>query len=658
MEATAMFLSHKANAQPMVGLGTWVGEVELAHSQERQETRTPGNPDLTSNRSRYDERLGIRNQGFYFVDPRLLTGNLGLTLDLFQEQVRQDGTDSNQDGKLTGYAFDAGMLSEKPYSATIFANRSENIFSREFGGRSEFTFENRGASLRLREDSFLREWGIPYFNATLGVREEHIQEETTLLAQRFTRDETRNITTLDTNKGFVNADLGFRYEHTDVVDQTRAQDAFQTQTASLTYSLDFGPTLNRRWNSRVYYLDRTDGSPVSFLTVDEQLRVDHHQDLFTDYRYLLFRNDTQLGTATTQTGTFLVHQRHYKNLTTDYTLQRQTQDLPDGERSYYAGQADINYRRSLTPERQVFARFGGRYQLDDSEVAASRINVTDEPHTAPSPLGAGSGFALNNTFVITSTIVLVDTRGGGRLATTLGIDYDIVQEGDSTRIVPLPTSPVILAGDPLAVSYTYEVAPSLRYSTATWWLGGGMDFRWIAFSFAHEQQEQTPRSGRDGQFLEDRRMDTAQSELRGDWGSVQARAGAGYLTLDSTRLVYTRWHFNQFLSYRPRFDLLLSLSAEQSFTDYSLPERESDTRYVRLSLDRFTPGGWYTGMFVSQRIFNDSQLPSETVHEAGLKARRTYGKLDIVPSLTWADRERDGVETSDRRIEVRAIRRF
>jgi len=655
MEATVMLMSHESCAQPLVGLGAWSGEVGLAYEQERQDTRSPGSPNLVTDRLRYDEQFSIRNQGFFIVDQRLFTGNLGLTFDLFQEHDRSDDNKKYQNGKLTGYDFDAGILNEKPYSATIFANHNENIFNRDFGGRSEVTYENHGASLHLREDSFLQDWGVPYFNATLSAREEHTQETTTVFEQRFTRNETRDITTLEANKGFVNADLGFRYEQTDVVDQARPQSAFQTQAANLTYSLDFGPTLNRQWNSRVYYLDRTDGSPVTFLTIDEQLRLNHHQDLFTDYRYLLLRHDTQFGTTTTQNGTFLVHQRLYKNLTSDYKLQGQTQDLPDGNRSNYAGQADFNYRRSLTPDHQVFARLGGRYQLDDNDLTVSRVNVVDESHTAPSPLGVGVGFTLSNPFVIASTIVVLDSS---RIAATPGVDYDIVQEGDFTKIVPIVGSLVIQPGENLFVSYAFEVAPSLRFSTASWWLSGGIDFRWIALSFSHEESDQTLLAGRDGQFLEDRRTDSIQSELRGDWGSVQARAGATYTTLDSTRLAYTRWQFSQFLSYRPRFDLLLSLVAEQAFTDFRLPERQSDTRFVRLSLDRFAPSGWYTTVYASQRTLDDSQLPTETLREAGVKARRTYGKLDIVPSLTWSDHERGEADTTDRRVEIKLTRRF
>lgn len=655
MEAAVVLFSHEACAESVFGLGRWGGEVELGYGQDRQVSRSPGNPDLEFNRLRYDERLSVRNQGFFIVDPRLFTGNLGLTVDLFQEHDRFDGNKEYQNGKLTGYDFDAGILSAKPYTATIFANRNENVSSTEFGGRSEVTFESHGASLRLQEDSFLRDWGGPYLNAILSTREEHTLESTTSLAQRFTRDETRNITTLEANKGFVDADLRFRYEQTDVVDQVRPQSAFQTQAANLNYSLDFGSTRNRRWDSSVYYLDRTDGSQATFLTIDERLRIDHHQDLFTDYRYQFLSNDTQFGTTTMQTGTIRAQQRLYKNLTTNYTVQGQTQDFPGGNRSNYAGQADLSYRRSLTPDHQVFTRLGGRYQHDDSNLAVSRVNVVDEPHTAPSSFGGGVGFTLNNPFVISSSIVVLDSS---RIAATPGVDYDIVQEGDSTKIVPIFGNPVIQTNESLFVSYAFEVAPSIEYSTVSWWLSGGIDFRWIALSFSHEVSDQTLLAGRDGRFLEDRRSDSIQSEVRGDWGSVQARAGATYLTLDSTRLAYNRWQFSQFLSYRPRFDLLLSLVAEQSFTDFKLPERQSDTQYVRLSLDRFAPSGWYSTVYASQRILNDSEIPSETLREAGLKARRTYGKLSIVPSLTWTDHERGGAESTERRLNVIVTRRF
>lgn len=658
METTALSFPTEAAAQPVFGFGAWGGEVELGYERERQETRAPGSPDIEVDRTRYNERLGIRNNGFYLLDPRLVTGNLGFTVDFVQEQTRLDGQETTQDGKLTGYAFDTGFFLAMPYSASLFANRNQNLINHEFGGRSEITYENHGASFRLREDGFLKDAGIPYFSSIVGVRQERTREGATVLGNRFQRDEQRNAVSLEANKGFETADLGLHLEATDVEDRARPGSAFETRTTSLTYSLDFGPTLNRRWDSRVYYFDRTNGGRNTFVTLDERLRLDHHENLTTDYRYLLARIEVPSGETATHTGTVHAQQRLYRDLTTDYTLQGQRQELPDGERTQYAGQLDLNYQRTFRPERRVYARLGGRHQIDDNDLATSRIDVVDEPHAAPSPLGAGAGFTLANPFVIASTIVVVDARGGGRLPTTLGIDYDVVVEGDLTKIVPLPTSPVIQAGDPLLVSYAFQVAPNIRFSTASWWLGGGIDFRWIAVSVLHEQSDQTLLSGQDERFLEDRRTDTAQFELRGDWGRTQARANAAYQAFDSTRLEYTRLQYGEFLYYRPRFDLVLGLAAEQSFTDFALPVRASETRSVRATLDWFAPRGWYITVFAGTRTFEDSELPTETVHEAGARGRRIYGKLEVAPAITWSDRRRGEVEITDTRFDLRAIRRF
>ncbi len=661
MEAMTMVMADKAGAQPVFGFGAWQGDVELGSVWEHQQTRTDNAPLNEDARRRYDERLSIRNQGFYLLDPRLLTGNLGLSYGLFQDKDRFNDDERAQDGRLIGYSFDAGLLSEQPYSGRVFATRNQNVTNREFGGRSDLTLENRGGSFRLRDDSFLRDWGIPYFSSTLGAREEHTQEVTDILGQRFARDETRHIMNVEANKGFETADINLSYEATDSQDSLRPQSAYQTQSANLASSLDFGSRLNRRWDSRLLYSDYTSKSQQTFYySLDEGLRIEHNEDLSTNYRYVFVRVGTETASTTTQSGTVTAQQRLYRNLNTTYKLQGMRSELPSdqGERTNYSGQLDLNYQRTLAPGQRVFARLGGRYQIDDNALKVSRIDVIDEPHVAPSPLGGVAGFALSNSFVLTPTVVVVDTRGGVRLLTTPGVDYDILQEGDFIKIIPLATSAVILAGDPLVVSYSYEVAPSIRFSTAAWWLSGGIDFSWIALSYAHEAFDQSLLGGQDAQFLDSQNKNTARVEMRAEGGSVRGTASAAYEILDSRHLAYNRWQYGQFLSYRPRYNLTLGIDAQESFTEYTLPVRESKTRSVRFTLDGVSPSGWYTNAFAGVRVAEDSQVPAETIREAGLRARRTIGLLDILPSLTWSERERHPVQNTDRRIELRVIRRF
>lgn len=658
MEAMTILSINDAGAEPVFGLGAWRGALELGSEWEHQTTHTGTAPDDEFKMRRYDERVDIRNEGFYIVDPRLFTGSLGLTFDLFQENNNSNGEPSTQNGTLTGYAFDGGLFAEKPLSGRLFANRNQDVINRQFGGRSDMTFESQGGEIRLREDSKLRDWGVPYFDSTLSARREHTLESTEMTGEVFNRDETRNIVSLQSNKGFETSNLGFFYEFVDDQDRLQPQTAFQTHTANLNYSLDFGPTLNRRWDSRLHFYEITNGSPQTFYSADERVRIDHNKDLYTDYHYLFTRVDTVQDSTTTHYGTILAEQRLYRNLTTTYMAQGKHETFNDGQLDSYAGQLDFNYQRAFTPERRVFARLGGRYQINDNDLQTSQINVVDEPHVAPALLGGSAGFTLNNPFVNTSTIVVVDIRGGSRLSTTLGVDYDILQEGDYTKIIPLPTSPVILPGDPLVVSYSYAVAPSIRYSTESWWVNGGIDFHWIAFSLSREVFDQTLLGGLDDQFLEDRQTDRARLELRGDWEPVWAQATATYESQNSTHLIYTRRQFGQFLSYRPGNNLTLGLDAEESDTVYTLPIRESKTRFVRFTADRYASNGWQLNAFAGWRTLEDSDFPSETIHEAGLKARRTYGKLDVVSTLTTSDRKRGSVESTDDRFEVRLIRRF
>ena len=660
MVVLSMLPSGETGAQALGGLrlGTWGGEVETGYQTERQQTRSGDSAvnDFTHRRQR--ERLAIRNQGFSVLDPRLLTGNLGLTFDLLRDQDSSNGTATSRHGKLIGYNFDSTLFAEKPYSGTLFANRTQNFLTQPFGGRTESEYENHGATFRLREDSFLRDWGFPYFSSNLRVYQEHINESTTGLGQTFRRDELRNVVSFDGHKGFETADLDLRYEFNDLNNVAFAPGSFQTQSANLAYSRDFGPTLNRRSDSRLFYLSRTGLSPMTFFTADEHVRIDHYKNLFTDYRYLLTRIDTQAGTTATNNGIFHVLHRLYSNLTTTALASALRQELPAGTRSTYAGQLDFNYQRRLPRNGQVYAHAGGRNQIDDSNLKASRIDVIDEPQSAPAPLGAGSGFLLGQSFVIVSTIVVVDTRGGARIPTTPGIDYDIVAEGNLVRIVPLLSSLVIQPGDPLAVSYAYEVDPSLKYTTVSRWLNGGVDFRWIALSFGHEQSDQTLLAGRASRFLEDRRRDTGQLVLRGAWKALQGQATAALLRYDATRLAYTQQRFNQFVSFRPGPTLVLALDAEKSATDFTLPVRHSDTRSLRLTLDWLAPGGWSTTALIGRRVYNDSLLPTETINEASFRARLTYGKLEILSILALNERTRGAFQSTDKRLDVKIIRRF
>ena len=429
-------------------LGTWGGSLKIDYELDHQNALSAdGSADIDSKQRTTREGVTLRNEGFYFIDPRLAAGNLDLTFELVQDRESGSGTTDSRKARLIGYSFDSTLFEPFPYNGRLYANRTQGLANQPFS-RTTTAFENRGAALRLREDSPLRSHGLPYFSANASVEQQHTREATSsVTGQTFRNEERQNNLKLDAHNGFQTADLDVRYAWDQVKNVTSPQASFGSHTANLRYSQDFGPALNRRSDSNLSYFIRTGTSPSSVFAVNEALRIDHYSNLSSSYNYALTQNRTVLGTTVSQDESFQLRHQLYKNLTTTAQVTGLQQELSGGRRTSFAGQLNFAYRRNLPWGGRVSASAGRRSQLDDNRLQVAQINVTDEAQTAPSFLGAGAGFLLSQPFVTGASVVVVDTRGGQRLPTTLGTDYEVLAEGNVTRIVPLPTSAVIQAGD-------------------------------------------------------------------------------------------------------------------------------------------------------------------------------------------------------------------
>jgi len=641
-------------------LGTWGGEAGLRYTSNRVQTSSASAPTSSLQNQSYEERLTVRNQGFYYLDPRLVSGSLSLTFGLRQDYSQGGGASKTSRGRLDGYAFSSTILGSKPYNATLYADRNRNYAWRQLGGRTESSLQSEGVTLQLRDDSVLRDWGLPYFSTSLGVYSQHLTETTTGadLQKVFRRDERLNGIRLNSHKGFETADLDFNYESIDHEFPDSRQTPYRTTSAAIRHSVDFGANLNRRLDSRIRYSDRGQQAPLKLVNVDEHLRIDHYKNLSTDYRYQLTRTETAVGVSESQGGYFGLQHKLYRNLTTSASLSAARQDLPAGTQSSEGANLNLAYQHGLPQRGRLFASAGGGYRLNDNRLTASRIDVVDASYTAPSMLGAGAGFLLEHGFIDASTIVVVDTRGGARLSTTLGVDYDLAPEGNLIKVVPLPTSLVIQPGDPLAVSYTYVVDPSIGYATISRKLGGGVDLRWITVSARHAQTDQVLRSGEPRNFLQNSRDDEADLALRGGWKTSRAEAGANYKRYTATFLAYSRRRLRQIISYRRRRTLLVAFNAEQTNTDYTLPARWSKTRSVQLNVTWLAPGAWWTTALFARRTDDESASPAETINEAKLTARKTYGQTQIGATLAYNDRQRDNSRGEFWHFDLNLTRRF
>ncbi|MFZ0888019.1 MAG: hypothetical protein WA005_06175 [Candidatus Binataceae bacterium] len=631
-------------------LGEWTGQLAAGYEWEQQEIQGPSGPSSEVTRNRYDEDVQLRNEGFYLIDPRLVEASAGVNLDFFQEDDKSSIAGSGtQNGTLIGYDVSTVFLGQEPYTAAFSANRNENVTSTLFGGRTDSTNQSFGLTGKLREYSFLRDV-VPYFSSSIYLRQDEADESTTQLGQTFKLDETRDSLAYEADKGFQTADLNFNYQF--VSDRYTGNNtfSFSTQWANLNYNLDFGPNLNRRFDSRVSYYTSSGAFAQSFLYADERLHIDHFQNLSTTYEYLLSDISSQGQRDTSQTGIFQLEHRLYQNLTTLLTLQGFYDTLTQGQRDFYAVELTPSYSHSIPWGGTLYLNGSGRYEIDDNHLSGSQIPVVNEEHTA-----TPSGFTLNNPFVVVSSIVVVDTRSG-RVPCQLDRDYDVIAEGTLTEIVPIPTSPIIRPGDPLEVSYSYQVATQGQFSTKILLAGAGMSFSWINFDYQHQQTDQTMLSGQGGQFLYDLQQDQGRIDVHREWESVDARANALYQTYDSTSglftLKYTLQNYGQFLTYRTPWSMVLRLNAQEMFINYT-PQRETQSRDFEATLDRFFGPGNYLSAYGRLRTITDSEFPTQQYLESGLRVHWQWGKIHAEPAFSWMVTKYGPLKTTDPHLILR-----
>lgn len=673
-----------------VGRGQWSGGLELSFDQSNHSSQSASGGGANSSSQHFRETLRVANHGFYLVDPRLVNSSLGLHLNLNQARSSGSGASASSAGTVIGYDFNSTILEKKPYNATLYANRSQYRSSQSFGGRVEGIYENRGISLRLEENSVLKDWGVPWFSAELRARQEHGQDTTTFFDRIARRDETRRIIDFTARKGFTTADLGFRYQVSDQSNALLAQASNRSQNADLNYSLDFGPGLNRHFDSSLSYATRSGLAPTTTLAADEHLRIEHYRNLSTEYSYGFNRQETEGLNAVRQNGRVSLTHELYQNLTTTASVSGSRYTVSAGSLTSYGGQLNQNYRHSLPGNGRLNVNWYGGYKLDTSKLSVGSISVNREKHTAPAAFGSGIGFFLDNTFAIASSISVVNLR---TLETIPKDDYDIVVEGKRIRIEPKFGSVVIAPNDLLEVNYVYQIDPSLQYETRTSGFGTGVDYRWIAALFQHRQSAQNPLAG-EARFLTSTRDDRVRLDLRGSWRDLQAEAGASHSRSTSSELLDRRrenrtqfdlhgvWRefdaqgsviFDQYratllaydrraltstLIWRARYDLNLVFSGNASDVDYLMPERQDATRSARGSLNWNASGGWTHTAFAEVRTHNDGLAATETITQLGARTRLQVGKLSLSSGLSFDRWVRGGARSNSQRFDISMVRTF
>jgi hypothetical protein len=393
----------------------------------------------------FEERVRLKTKGDVY-HPDLLFYNALLGLGLAQQDLHSDLETDRQDESLNDYDVSVQLLRGKSYPSSFFANKSEELIPRQFLGSLRTERRNRGASISLKS----RDWPMMFQYTASETKQDGLSS---IERDFFERDDERFRYSASHNFGEF-SHLAFDFDRA-LVSQRSIGASIDTDTDRYTISHDliFGSDEQHRLDSFFNYIDQSGTFNLENKQLDERLRLQHSDDLLTNYELRLIDSRRDNYNNKEIRGMAGFEHRLYESLVTTGTLfasktEVETTDgiQTSGDIKQQGGTLAFNYRKT-NPWGILFSTYtAGLTKLTGNTGGI----VTDEPHTVNEPFPV----ILNRTNIDISSIVVTDSTG--LYTYTLGDDYTIEEIGDQVQldiIIPGTSPPNIIDGQEILVDY-------------------------------------------------------------------------------------------------------------------------------------------------------------------------------------------------------------
>lgn len=405
----------------------------------------------------FEERIRLKTEGDIY-HPDLLFYNAILGLGLAQQNLRSDEESDRQDESLNDYDVSVQLLRGKSYPTTFFANKSEELIPRQFLGSLRTERHNRGASLSLKS----RDWPMTFQYTAGETKQDGLSS---LERDFFERDDERFRYSVSRNFSDL-SHLSFDFDRT-LVSQRSVGALIETDTDRYTvlHDLIFGGDEQHRLDSFFNYVDQSGTFNLENLQLNERLRLQHSDDLLTNYELRLSDSKRDIYRNKEIRGQAGFEHRLYESLVTTANFFASKTDVEttnglktEGDIKQQGGNLSFNYRKN-----NPWGTLLSTYTASLTELSGTTGGiVTDEPHTVNDPLPV----ILNRTNVDTSSIVVTDSSGLNTY--TLGDDYTIDQINEQVRleiIIPGTAPPNISDGQEILVDYKVFIEPDRQEDT-------------------------------------------------------------------------------------------------------------------------------------------------------------------------------------------------
>ncbi|MDD2271069.1 MAG: hypothetical protein PHP95_04445 [Desulfuromonadaceae bacterium] len=515
-----------------------------------QDVRTVSGQKTTDRSQISTEHLDLATKGFVY-HPALLQFSLKVSPE-FKQSIQNrtestNGNDANSDSFNTNYHANVVILSQKPYTLTLFAHHLETQSWATYTGVTKNTTESYGADFALKYSLLPTTIGFSSSSATQSSyygSNNDVQEFHLMSRQRGIGGDSSLTSTYSVNKQITN----------DVANEIKTQNN--------TFSNQYDITTDGRVNlaSNLQYMDQNSASfRNKSLFMAENLSWQHRKNLQS--RYSL--NYRQLESVTTDSSWAslkgsLTH-KLYENLTTTGGISGTSNSYNGGRDKAVGGLLDSAYQRVIGNVGSLNVNVGANYLYTTRTGASATTQVINEPHT----LSNTTETFLDRSGINIASIIV--TNSDGTIIYVTDVDYRIDSIGSSVRISRVPLGG-ITDGQLVSVSYTYTSDAAYDDALLTQNYGLAFELKHSLFlTYHYLHTEQTLLSGPQPARLNNATIHLTTLRYDADWSET----GVTYEDNNSSSdISYRRWELAQTIRIRPNNRFQYTLRGYYGETEY------------------------------------------------------------------------------------------
>jgi len=596
----------------------------------------------------YEEKLRLQFGG-YSLDPRIFNFSLFLEPVLSQERSGTPSLSEYSTGTVLNYngRFSALQgVARSPVSLAGHFTGTDDQLDGDFGTRRDITTESRGLDLS---------WKFRPFPSTLSYLERSLDESFTQPVfvpgdQPMTVDREELQRTVRYRGRSSKMELYL--EGIDFSGETRQNDPdlppvppaitdYQSGDARLSNFWRWGK--GSSFTSRLTYLTRDGYNAYDRTTVDENLHLQHLENLYTSYAYSYQLMERTVRTET-QRGNFELNHRYYTNLTTSFRLEGSATRSDQFRDDDYSGNLDFYYRKQFEPDIRVNANLGGGYRLSDQ---------TGGPldYTESQVVDAARLVILTQRFIIVSTIAVTAPGCNPCLE---GTDYLVEDAGGDFTQLRIPVLSQINVGDTITVEYTYE-PPTAKFYGIPYRVGFRVDKDWAGVYHRTSGETQHFISGPDPGVVGNLRTDTTGVDLRWTNDTTRLFASAERRYSTSVNFESTQYSFRQGAFRQLTPNLTINANVSESLVKDT---NDSEVYNADVSVNWYPVRGLWINPFVSAFYRTVEPSTEERYWRAGVNTRWNWRRVGFELKYSHTDDVVDGNDRIEDRLMMNIRRQF